>query len=333
MKKAFLLIALAAQAACMSAQSTDSEFLILTFEDEDYKGSENFVGEKNWSSLISDPQYGGELLYGPEGWGVMDIEQAYWWCDENNTWLFNRLSEGYGTWCYWSGGHAISNYGTANIEEYGGFMTQLTVYNANADMELSREGNGHNGSNNFAVQYGYSDNSGYGLGEESLPALVFADGTPRVIDHMYVNNTTYALNCYYNGNSLTANIGEDDWVKIVAKGYKDGEETGTVEFYLCDGPENIITEWTKFDLSPLGLVEKVSFNITGSSDNGYGFSQPAYFAYDDVAVVNNASGIDNVIADTAAETVIYDLYGRRYDDRATLRPGLYIINGKKQLVK
>ena len=24
--------------------------------------------------------------------------------------------------------------------------------------------------------------------------------------------------------------------------------------------------------------------MTGSSDNGYGFSQPAYFAYDDVAV-------------------------------------------------
>lgn len=28
----------------------------------------------------------------------------------------------------------------------------------------------------------------------------------------------------------------------------------------------------------------VEFNITGSSDNGYGYSQPAYFAYDDVAV-------------------------------------------------
>lgn len=43
-------------------------------------------------------------------------------------------------------------------------------------------------------------------------------------------------------------------------------------------------EWTKWDLSVLGKVAKVDFNITGSSDNGYGFSQPAYFAYDDVAV-------------------------------------------------
>ena len=43
-------------------------------------------------------------------------------------------------------------------------------------------------------------------------------------------------------------------------------------------------DWTKWDLSGLGKVLKVTFNVTGSSDNGYGFSQPAYFAYDDVAV-------------------------------------------------
>ena len=59
---------------------------------------------------------------------------------------------------------------------------------------------------------------------------------------------------------------------------------GESEFYLCNGPENIVTEWTKWDLSSLGKVAKISFNMAGSSDNGYGFSQPAYFAYDDVAV-------------------------------------------------
>ena len=34
------------------------------------------------------------------------------------------------------------------------------------------------------------------------------------------------------------------------------------------------------------------FNVTGSSDNGYGFSQPAYFAYDDVAVRFEKAGAD-----------------------------------------
>ena len=88
-----------------------------------------------------------------------------------------------------------------------------------------------------------------------------------------------------DGNGLTAKIGEEDWVKAIATGYDiDGNVTGTAEIYLCNGPDNIVTEWTKWDLTSLGMVYKVEFNITGSSDNGYGFSQPAYFAYDDVAV-------------------------------------------------
>jgi len=260
-------------------EPADYELTILTFEDEDYKGDGNYVGTTDWSTLIDDPQYGGLLLYGDYGMGVDDVEYAYCWTDDNNTWLSHTISEGYGSWCYWSGGHAVSNYGSSDIVSNGTYETQLTVYNKDSEGD-SREGNGHNGSNNFAVHYGYADNSGYGLGEEALPRLKFADGKARVIDHMYINNTTYALNCYLNGNDLTANIGDDDWVKIVAT----GDNGKTAEFYLCNGPKNIITEWTMWDLSSLGKVKEVSFNITGSSDNGAGFSQPAYFAYDDVAV-------------------------------------------------
>lgn len=263
----------------------DYDLRVLTFEDEDYKGGDNFAGGNDWSSLIDDPQYGGKLLYGSDGTGVTSEDEAYNWTDANNTWLHNVLSQGYGSWCYWSGGHAISNYVSSNIAAYGGFESQLTVYKASADTTVSRMGGGHNGSDNFAVHFGYADNSGYGLGEDALPALTFADGAERVIDHMYVTNTTYALNCYIDGNGLTAKIGDDDWVKLVATGYDaGGTKTGETFIYLCNGPDNIVRDWTKWDLSGLGKINKVTFNVTGSSDNGYGFSQPAYFAYDDVAV-------------------------------------------------
>ena len=266
------------------AAEPDYELRVLTFEDADYKGGTNFAGGNNWTSLIDSPQYGGKMLYGESGGGVDSVDAAYKWTDKNNTWLSNTLSEGYGSWCYWSGGHAVSNYVSGEISKYGGFESQLTVYKKDVS-GLERTGGGHNGSNNFAVHYGYADNSGYGLTEASLPALTFADGTARVIDHMYVNNTDYALNCYIDGNGLTAKIGDDDWVKLVATGYNAaGEKTGTASIYLCNGPKNIMMDWTKWDLSGLGKVLKVTFNVTGSSDNGYGFSQPAYFAYDDVAV-------------------------------------------------
>ena len=266
------------------AAEPDYELRVLTFEDADYKGGTNFAGGNNWTSLIDSPQYGGKMLYGESGAGVDSVDAAYKWTDKNNTWLSNTLSEGYGSWCYWSGGHAVSNYVSGEISKYGGFESQLTVYKKGVS-GLERTGGGHNGSNNFAVHYGYADNSGYGLTEASLPTLTFADGTARVIDHMYVNNTDYALNCYIDGNGLTAKIGDDDWVKLVATGYNAaGEKTGTASIYLCNGPKNIMMDWTKWDLSGLGKVLKVTFNVTGSSDNGYGFSQPAYFAYDDVAV-------------------------------------------------
>ena len=249
---------------------------VLTFEDTDVAFSSYTLDYASktvtcWSDLIDNPQYGGPLLYA-------DYSSAeYTWYDENNTYLQHSFPYNYGAYCYWGGGHAISNYTSEDIEATGSFESQLTVF--------GKEGKGgHNGSANFAVHFGYMDGSQFNM-TEFLPSLVFGDGTPRVIDHMYVMNINYALNCYLNGNSLTANIGPDDWVKLIATGFDaDGKETGSVEIFMCNGPDNIIREWTKWDLSPLGEVLQVEFNVTGSSDNGYGFSQPAYFAYDDVTV-------------------------------------------------
>ena len=226
----------------------DYELRVLTFEDADYKGGVNFAGGTDWSSLIDDPQYGGTMLY-PNGSGTTEEREAYTWYDAGNTELKHTLPKSWDNYCYWGGGHAISNYTSRNFEQYGDFNHQLTVYSKTASADVA------------------------------------TTGVARVVDHMYVNNICYALNCYLNGNGLTAKIGPDDWVKLVATGYDaEGNKTGDASIYLCNGPDNIIMDWTKFDLSGLGKVAKVEFNITGSSDNGYGFSQPAYFAYDDVAV-------------------------------------------------
>lgn len=273
----------AAQPITVFAASDDYEIRVLTFEDADYKGDTNFAGGTDWSSLIENPQYGGPMLY-PGGSGTTDVNKAYTWTDLNNTELTHTLPKSWDNYCYWGGGHAISHYNSSNFVAHGSYDYQLTVYNKNASAGVDVTGGGHNGSDNFAVHFGYKDNSGY-TDSQILPSFSFVDAVERVVDHMYVNNTTYALNCYLNGNGLTAKIGPDDWVKLTATGYNAaGEKTGDASIYLVNGPEHIITDWTKFDLSGLGKVLKVEFNITGSSDNGYGFSQPAYFAYDDVAV-------------------------------------------------
>lgn len=257
----------------------------LTFEDEDAKFTsyelEYCSAEINtWSDLIADPQYSGDILY-----SYSQSEGDYYsWTDEKNTFLAHHLPYNYSSYCYMGGGHAISNYATGDYVTYGNYEYQLTVYNPNAGDEVVSEGSGHNGSDNFCVHYGYMDGSAYNYTEE-LPSIYFGDGTPRVIDHMWVANTVYALNCFGNGNSLTAAIQEGDKVYVTATGYDENDtQVGQCTIYLVNGPDNIVDKWVKWDLSSLGEVSRVDFNVLGTSDNGYGFSQPAYFAYDDVAV-------------------------------------------------
>ncbi len=251
------------------------KYKTLTFEDADamfpsYTLSYCSKTITTWSDLIDSPQYGGKLLYGTSGYGM---SEPYYWYDKGNTELKHVMCYAYGSYCYWSGGHAVSNYYSTDLS-YGDFRYQLMVYGTS----------GHNGSTNFAMHYGYNDGSPYNMSQE-LPALEFGDGKEHVIDNMWVMNSVYAMNCYISGNGLTAKIGEDDWVKLVATGYNAaGTKIGEVGIYMCNGPDDIVRDWTKWDLSSLGKVAKVEFNVTGSSDNGAGFSQPAYFAYDDVTV-------------------------------------------------
>lgn len=254
-----------------SQDSQDYELKIIDFEG-DY-----------WTNLIDDPQFGGKLLYGDSGQGM---DTPYTWTDKSTglSHSFPKSNGAFGgAYCYWSYGHAISNYVSGDIDECGDFNHQLTVYKEGVE-GIQRTGGGHNGSDNFVVHYGYADTSGYGLGESNLPRLSFTNGA-HVIDHMYVKLTPYVLKCITDGNGLTSAMGDDDILYLRAIGYDaDNKKLAEVKMNVCEGRNLIVKDWTKWDLSGLGPVSSVALEINGSSNNGYGFSQPGYFAYDDVAV-------------------------------------------------
>lgn len=52
------------------------------------------------------------------------------------------------------------------------------------------------------------------------------------------------------------------------------------------GRDSVVTTWQKWDLSVLGEVVSIAFNLVGSADlyGDWGLNAPAYFAYDDIAV-------------------------------------------------
>ena len=310
MKKSIFLAALCLMNVVLMAQ--DYELRVLTFEDEDAQFSEytldyadDWAGRTitTWSDLIDDPQYGGPLTYAD----YMSAE--YHWYDEGNTELAHTFPDNY-AYCFWGGGHAISNYwgegwsdedrdihiakyyGEDYVAENAGNDAMLGWFN----LQMMVPVQAHSGEN-FAVHYGYKDFFTY---IENLPELRFEDGEMHVIDHMYITNTNYTLNQLYNGvkseagNSFGGNwegLTDDAWLKIVAYGFDDvdadayAEPISEVEFYLVQG-KNVVTDWQKWDLSALGEVAKVRFNFQYSDEMGgkYGFTIPGYFAYDDVAV-------------------------------------------------
>ena len=170
----------------------------------------------------------------------------------------------------------IEDYATLPEGYYGWYELQMSV-----------PCGGHNGSTNFAVHNGYVDFFNSQIYDPVMQGWEFADGVERVVDHMYVTNTNYALNSLIYGDGFNAPATDETVIKIIAYGYNSQDEAvGSVEFTLCNGKDNMVTTWEKWDLSPLGKVAKVVFNFSASDDQigDYGLNFPAYFAYDDVAV-------------------------------------------------
>ncbi|MBO5234884.1 MAG: DUF4465 domain-containing protein [Alistipes sp.] len=272
------------------------ELRILTFEDEDVKFDpiENFA--------FAYPDYMGGYWYGdyftltkwsdyiPRDGQYGNGHRSYEWYDANNTELeFVWPSED--SWWGIAGHAGISDY-VGTMDDVNSFHDDNMLYMI--DLQAYNVKGGANGSKNFCSQYGYLDPDEYATTyspEGVLPGIQFHDGVARVIDHMYVTNTTYAYGVIIHGEcdfGGSFKLTDASTFKIVAYGYDsfDDTEPTITDFYLLNTGQRFVTDWTKWDLSVLGKVVRVEFNLV-ACDNGYGkygLVIPAYFAYDDVAV-------------------------------------------------
>lgn len=256
------------------AQLTDyRELRVLTFEDSDKKFSPyNIDGYEinTWSDLIvgKDEQAYMEspLIYGSE----------YWWEDTDNTGLYHKFPYVYDTYAIMGGGYAISSH-TGTLDD---LSAASDIYEYQLSIPCT---SGHSGKN-FAV--GFHD-SAVEYNETILPSLEFKDKIARVVDHMWVTNTSVTLYSMTYGNFVADAYKEGDFLNIVATGYNGATKTGEVRFELAKDADKKITEWTKWDLSSLGKVTKIIFRMEENTEGltyGTWYDTPMYFAFDDVAV-------------------------------------------------
>ena len=244
MKKILLSFAVLAMSMAMFTSCSD--------DDENLKRLD-FEGNQ-WATLIDNPQYGGELLYGDGG----ETPVSYSWSDATSKLTSSLTAAWGGFYGFAEGGVAISNYIDADLEKHATYDYQLAVPQSN-------------GSSRFAVVY-------------CDASVSFSDNVARIIKSMDVSPTTYQLGVTKNGGgSAKALTEEGDFLTLIITGYKGEVATGSVTVDMAkDGA--FLETWKNVDLSSLGEVNKLSFTMDGSDKSSFGVKQPKYFAFDNVVV-------------------------------------------------
>ena len=169
-------------------------------------------------------------------------------------------------------------------------------------------GGGHNGSRNYGVSYCAAFNG---------PCYVYVlGGSPAVVPGFYITNSAYAYTSMMGGDSFAKTFADGDWFKLTITGYDaDGASTGSKEFYLADlrdaSAPYIVDDWRYCDLSVLGKVSKIGFELSSSDNGDYGMNTPAYFCFDDFgAPAPETVGVSEVPVANSGTSRSFDLGGR-----------------------
>lgn len=181
---------------------------------------------------------------------------------------FNHDFADYGWGCCWSGW----TYSNQTDTTTPGFDNQFSAY----------AGSGAGGSANYALAY---------LGS---PVVRFQ--APAELASVDVSNTTYTALSMLQGDSFAKKFGgasgnDADFLKLTFIGLNVADqETGRVDFYLADyrfadnSLDYVIGSWASVNLSSLGTVSALKFELSSSDNGDFGMNTPAYFAIDNLAV-------------------------------------------------
>lgn len=231
------------------------------------------VNGSYWDALIDSPQYGGPLLYGEYDAQTWSWKVDYTWEDPITGLEFRGFPDYWGSVCFSSGGEVISNYVVQN--PYG------ADYNRQLEVPVAPPT-----GNNFIVHYG--DDNEY----SPKSYLYFKDGKARRITSMKVIPTNYLINSCVYGDGFFGPLGSDSYIEIIIRGYDTDDHEYVLMEKLLDGKDAAAYkkgtkfQWETLDLSFMGPIKKIGFEVSGSNDcyGEYGFSAPAYFAYCDLVV-------------------------------------------------
>ena len=164
-----------------------------------------------------------------------------------------------------------------------------------------------------AVGYTNSANYSVAMGGAKLKFNIAAQG--KQMTGCYITNGTYAAISMKNGDSFAKKFGgttgnDPDWFKLKIQKYLGGvlSPNDSVVFYLADyrfannAQDYIVKTWQYVNLTSLGNVDSLVFNLTSSDVGSFGMNTPNYFCLDNFTTsdaittdVNNTSALQNTV--------------------------------------
>lgn len=165
---------------------------------------------------------------------------------------------------------------------------------------------GMNAADTGGTNYAVAQVSINWLGDYSnIPVEVgFEDEKSQTVSGFYVTNSSYSYISMVEGDMFAKKFGgasgnDPDYFKILIWGEKeDGSKTDTIDFYLADfrfndnSKDYIVNNWRWVDVSKLGKVKKLHFNLASSDVGTWGMNTPSYFCLDNLTIIPDAEPVN-----------------------------------------
>ena len=190
----------------------------------------------------------------------------------------------------------------------------------------------------------------------------------------YVCNSPYTMRCITQGFGYARKFTQGDYCTLTAHGINtNGEECGTVVYYIADYRDEdstkwiLNTDWDWMDLTPLGAVKSIYFTMETTDVGDWGANTTFYFGLDQITIrpIKQETSIESLITPNTqlnvypnpcrdiiyidgvnyGETIsIYNIHGQLLSSQTLntptasihiphLAPGVYIIKQQNKTAK
>ena len=285
--------------------------------------------------LVTD-KFGQKALLSAHVWVEKDAAVAtfeeYSLAENGHKYVDEAWQDNTETYLY-SGTYAFGNVPNKAYNAFNGYAicsdqsTEATGYYT-IDQFRSAAGGAYEG-NNFAIAY-YAAPSTWFTGY-SDPLTLTNSTEPQVLTGFYITNTVYTLDAILHGDYANDPFSTGDYMSVTAIGYNGSEKTGETVFYLADyrsvntEEQFAVDTWQWFDLTSLGAVTRVEFELFTTKSDEYGFTTPTYFCLDNLGAESPVTiGLEEVQSESVPCTKLL-INGTLYILRGEQ---IYDINGR-----